>query len=201
MKYLEVIYKDKPKTKYPSQLCKYLFDRFGMKFGDKLLDVGAGRGEFTKGFQDLGIIAIPVDRPVDFNKDPLIGEYDFVFSKSVIEHLEKPDNFLKESYKVLKPNGRIIIMTPDWQSQMHIFYNDYTHVRPYDKNGLKDLLKIYDFKEVSSEKFYQLPILWKYPLLKIISKCLQIFPVKREIKNKFIRWSRELMILATGTKI
>jgi len=52
MKYLEVIYKNKPKTKYPSQLCKYLFDRFEMKAGDKLLDAGCGRGEFIRGFSD-----------------------------------------------------------------------------------------------------------------------------------------------------
>ena len=53
--YIDFIYdeKAKPYGKYPSQLCKYLFDRFAMKKGDKLLDVGCGRGDFLKGFNIL----------------------------------------------------------------------------------------------------------------------------------------------------
>ena len=92
-------------------------------------------------------------------------------------------------------------MTPDWKSQRHIFYDDFTHVHPYTQISLKDMLKIYNFQNVETETFYQLPVLWKYPWLKIFSKCLQIFgPVKKIYKNKFIRWSRELMILGTGIK-
>jgi len=166
-----------------------------MKKGDTLLDVGCGREEFTNGFRNLGLQVVGID-----NKPFPAKEFNFVFSKSVIEHISDPDKFMKEIYKSLKPNGRVIIMTPDWQSQLYIFYNDPTHIHPYDKDGLKDLLRIYDFQGVSSEKFYQLPVVWKYPWLKIVSKILQIFPVKSIPKNKFIRWSRELMILATGIK-
>lgn len=175
----------------------------GLETGAKLLDAGCGLGYFTEAFRELGIDAVGLDREIDFERDEFPfkeGILDVVFTKSVIEHLGKPDNFIKEIRRVLKPNGRIIIMTPDWQSQMRIFYNDYTHVHPYDKDSLGDLLKIYDFKEVETEKFYQLPILWKYPILKIISKFLQIFPVKGTHKNKFIRWSRELMVLAIAKK-
>ncbi|GAH05263.1 unnamed protein product, partial [marine sediment metagenome] len=72
---------------------------------------------------------------------------------------------------------------------------------PYTKIGIEDLFRIYNFKEVKSEIFYQLPVLWKHPWLKIFSKFLQLFgPVKKIHKNKFIRWSRELMILGYGKK-
>ena len=92
-------------------------------------------------------------------------------------------------------------MTPDWQSQRCIFYDDYTHVHPYTKIGIENLLKIYGFKEVKSKIFYQLPVLWKYSWLKIFSKFLQFLgPVKKIHKNKFIRWSKELMILGSGIK-
>lgn len=218
--YLNIAYnfKEKPYTDYPYKLCRYLLRRFNMKKGDKILDAGCGRGDFTKGFKDLDLRAYGLDiedaksellkgievKYADIEKDKFpfaSNTLDFVFSKSVIEHLKIPDNFIKEIYRVLKPGGRAIIMTPDWQSQMKIFYNDYTHVHPYTKIGLESLLKIFGFKDVSSEIFYQLPILWKFPCLKIFSRLLQIFgPVKKIHKNKFIRWSRELMVLGTGIK-
>ena len=218
--YLKVVYNENIRsyTKYPSQLCNYLFQRFDMKEGDKILDVGCGRGDFIKGFKDLGLEVFGIDREkgnsemlkgievrlsdIENDSFPFSDEtFDIVFSKSVIEHFWKPDNFIKECRRVLKPGGRIIVMTPDWQSQRHIFYDDFTHVHPYTQISVKDMLKIYNFQDVESEMFYQLPILWKHPWMKIFSKCLQIFgPVKRIHRNKFIRWSRELMILAFGKK-
>jgi len=218
--YIDTIYdiKKRPYTKYPFELCNYLCGRFGIKKGSKLLDVGCGRGDFLKNFKDLGLDATGLDiekiEPTvsedvkiytcNFETDnfPFENEsFDVIFSKSVIEHLKNPENLIKEARRILKPDGRIIILTPDWQSQIKIFYDDYTHVHPYTTTGLHDLLKIFNFKNVSSEKFYQLPILWKMPILKIISRTLHIFgPVKKIYKNKFIRWSRELMILAYGEK-
>ncbi|MFA5878119.1 MAG: class I SAM-dependent methyltransferase [Candidatus Staskawiczbacteria bacterium] len=220
LSYLDVVYKEetKPITDYPLKLCSYLSDRFKMEKGDKLLDIGCGRGDFLKGFKDIGLDVFGLDIEksksdivknikiyncnFELNSFPLENNsVDFIFSKSVIEHLKNPENFIKEIYRVLKPGGTAILMTPDWQSQMKIFYDDYTHVRPYTRIGLEDFLKMSGFKNVSSEIFYQLPILWKLPWLKIFSKSLQIFgPVKRIHRNKFIRWSKELMILGHGEK-
>ncbi len=218
--YIKTIYneRERPYTDYPYKLCKYLFERYNMKVGDKLLDVGCGRGDFTKGFKDLKLEIFGLDwekshseilkdieiklaniekGPFPFNDET----FDFVFSKSVIEHLWSPEHFIKECQRVLKPGGTIIIMTPDWHSVKHVFYDDYTHHHPYTAKSISDLLKIHNFKNVKSELFYQLPVLWKYPCLKIFSKILQLLgPVRRTYKNKFIRWSRELMILGTGIK-
>ena len=108
---------------------------------------------------------------------------------------------LKESYRVLKQGGRIISMVPDWHTCMYIYYDDHTHVQPYTKTGLRDCLRIYGFKNVESEQFYQLPIVWKYPCVKIICRFLRLLgPVKKVNKNKFYRFSRELILLASGIK-
>ena len=190
-----------------------------MKKGDKLLDIGCGRGDFTKGFKDLSLEVAGIDRErgdsamledvdvrissnLESNPFPFeAASFDIVFSKSVIEHIRDPRHFMEETYRVLKPGGKVITMTPDWHSQMFIFYDDYTHVHPYTATVLEDLLTIYGFKESKAELFYQLPLLWKYTFIKIVSRGLQLLgPVKRIYKNKFIRWSRELMILGSGTK-
>ena len=53
--YLEVIYDydSHPKTSYPHQLTKYLFDKYNISDRKKLLEPGCGRGDFLSGFQKL----------------------------------------------------------------------------------------------------------------------------------------------------
>ena len=53
--YLDVIYGMKPFTEYPYLLAEYLCQAFGLQKHQKLLDLGCGRGEFLKGFIDLGL--------------------------------------------------------------------------------------------------------------------------------------------------
>lgn len=206
-----------PNDDYPQKLCQYMFQKFKMQKGDKLLDVGCGKGEYIEGFKNLGLEVYGLDREnsslamklnalssldIEKEKFPFEDEhFDFIFSKSVIAHLWNPDNFISEIYRVLKRRGRIIITTPDWRSQMYIFYDDFTKVHPYTSIALEKLLKAYNFNNVKTEIFYTKPIFWKYPWLKIVAKFFQLLgPVKKIHKNQFIRWSRELMILGTGTK-
>lgn len=218
--YVEVVYdkKMRPVTDYPRQLCQYLFNRFKIVKGQFLLDAGCGRGDFAKEFKDLDLKVNGVDREkahsdlldgievkladLESERIPFEDEtFDVIFSKSVIEHFLNPEKFTKECYRVLKKGGKIITMTPDWHSTMKIFYDDYTHRTPFTTESLRDILVISGFKNVTTEKFYQLPIVWKYPVLAIISKILSLFvPVTSRPKNKFIRWSVELMVLGYAEK-
>tara|TARA_Y100000385_G_scaffold160442_1_gene166553 strand:+ start:2996 stop:3661 length:666 start_codon:yes stop_codon:yes gene_type:complete len=219
-KYIDTIYDPnlRPLTNYPDQLANYLFTRFDMKKGEKLLDLGCGRGDFSKAFQRLGLVVEGAD--IEQTQSEIISDiklslfdlekndypydensFDYIFSKSVIEHLFDPQNFLNEQKRILKKGGRLIVMAPDWESQIYIFWNDYTHKRPYTVLGLKNTLKIFGFKETNCELFYQLPFYWKNPKLKFIAHILKLTgPVKKLYKNKFYRWSKELMLLATAVK-
>jgi len=92
-------------------------------------------------------------------------------------------------------------MTPDWLTQMKTFYDDYTHRQPYTAKSIKYVLDVFGFQGAQAEIFYQLPIVWRYPMIKMISRCLQlVVPVTTKSKIKFIRWSVELMVLGTGVK-
>ena len=46
--YIDVVYNDinRPLTDYPSKLSSFLYKKYNLKKGDKLLEVGCGRGEF-----------------------------------------------------------------------------------------------------------------------------------------------------------
>ncbi len=216
MGYLETVYSEKrrPLTSYPGKLCKYLADNY-FKAGYKtLLDIGCGRGEHLREFQKLGYQVKGVDllkeakelskdievKIVNIEKERLPykdNSFDVVFNKSVIEHLSNPENLMKEAYRVLKPGGRLITMTPDWESIYKIFYEDYTHKTPFTENSLRDIHQIFGFKTVEVKKFRQLPVLWKYPFLNIFAKIAYYLP---RSNIKFIRFSKEIMLLSCAEK-
>jgi ubiquinone/menaquinone biosynthesis C-methylase UbiE len=127
--------------------------------------------------------------------------FDIVFSKSVMEHLYRADHYLNEMHRVLKCGGRLILMVPDWKTQCRIFFNDPTHVHPYTKASVEKLLIMQGYAHIFVEYFHQLPVLWKHPELTVFVKLLGLMgPVKKIHRNKFVRFSRELMILGTGIK-
>jgi ubiquinone/menaquinone biosynthesis C-methylase UbiE len=217
--YLNVVYdkKIKPITKYPGKLIDYLINRYNLKNGSKLLEPGFGRGEFLLEFKKKGMKCYGVDissfagsnlkginikTGVDFDKDKLPYEdnfFDIIYSKSLMEHLSNPENFLREAYRVLKPGGKIICMIPDWEANYKIYFDDHTHKTPFTIESLQNILKICDFYNLNVVKFRQLPITWKYPFINLISKLIAPFvPVRT--KNKFLRWSRELMLIGYGKK-
>jgi len=224
--YTSVVYGEQrtPRTDYPHQLVSYLMDRFSIRPGDCLLEIGCGRGDFLLSFHKLGLKCAGVDierrsiellpgldvRHCDISEQSLPFDdntFDVVYHKSLIEHLHSPLNLIEETYRVLKSGGITIILTPDWVSQMKVFYEDFTHCRPYDVTALKDLLRIKGFSEVHTELFYQLPIVWRSPLVRILCKLLQLFisvPIARRLTKltrvKFFRWSVELMVLGMGYK-
>jgi len=223
--YISTVYdlKRTPKTDYPVKFVEYLIKRFNLKPHSNLLEIGCGRCDFLLAFSENNFNCIGVDKEiislennnvklykVDIKKDklPFADEtFDVVYHKSVIEHFYSPDNLMQESLRVLKKGGKLIVLTPDWISQMQNFYEDYTHSRPYTVGALKDLFVIYNLKNAQVELFYQLPIVWKIPQIKIICKILSVFlnsftarKITEITKIKFFRWAVELMIIGYGEK-
>jgi SAM-dependent methyltransferase len=216
--YLKVVYSEEntPYTSYPAKLAKYLFDAFDLKNKNTLLEIGCGRGEMLRNFKDFGLQVNGIDLSPEaphFNKDIDIkvgnveeeklpysdNSFDVIYSKSVLEHFYYPERYMKEAYRVLKPNGVILTLVPDWESCYKVYFDDYTHRTPFSKIGLEDILKIHSFEDVHVYKFRQLPLLWKYPKLNIASAIISPFiPVRT--KNKFLRFSRELMLVSSATK-
>jgi ubiquinone/menaquinone biosynthesis C-methylase UbiE len=216
--YLSVEYDENhhPFTEYPQKLCSYLFQSFQLKAGMKMLEPGCGRGEFLNNFKDLGLDVFGVDisseagrlnqdldiKLCDVDRERLPFDdniFDVILSKSFIEHLNYPEKYFEEAYRVLKPNGILISLVPDWESNYKIYFDDFTHRSPFSNISLAYAYKMYGFKEVEVFKFRQLPIVWKFPILNYLCSFLSPFiPVRTQ--NKFLRWSRELMLVGFGRK-
>jgi len=217
--YVAIMYteEERPFTKYPDQLTKYLGLRFHMLAGQKLLDVGCGRGDFLRGFIRYGLDCYGVDQTdsaqkicpeaeikvADLEQKLPYGNnvFDFVYSKSVIEHFYYPEKLAAEMYRVLKPGGILIALTPDWEKVYQVFFKDYTHRTPFTATSLDYFLKIHGFKNIKVEQFRQLPILWKMPWLNIFSTLTaMIMPRFLGNYSKFIFFSKEVMLLGSGKK-
>ena len=216
--YIEVVYDvdSKPKTDYPEKLATYLFQKFNMQKGQKMLEPGCGRGEFLNGFRKMGMQVYGCDlsprageflngidvKQTDIENEPLPyndNSIDVIYSKSLLEHLWRPDEYLKEANRVLRPGGKILTLVPDWESNYKIYFDDYTHRTPFTVISLRDIYKICNYENIQVKKFRQLPIVWKIPLINYFCKLISPF-VPIRTNNKFLRWSRELMLIGYGEK-
>jgi len=220
--YVDVVYNinERPLTKYPLLLAKYLFERYKIRKGDKFLDIGCGRGEFLKGFIDCGVSGHAVDRSSAAQKycpdaELLIADienegipypdnfFDVVYSKSVIEHFYYPENLIKEMHRVLKPGGLAITLCPAWEYNYRIYFEDYSHRTPFMLESLRDIQLIYDFEKVQVEFFRQLPSTWgeKKFLALPIAEIVRLFaPFKLKKHSKWVRFSKEIMLLSSARK-
>lgn len=218
--YVDVVYNmsEKPLTQYPDQLSSYLARRYKMKEGSSILDLGCGRGDFLLGFIHCGLRGFGVDQSLaavklcpeadirrsDLENSPLPYEdntFNYIYSKSVVEHFYYPEKLFKEMFRVLKTGGTVITMTPDWEHHYKIFYRDFTHRTPFTALSLNTIFQICGFAKVNCEKFYQLPILWRFPILTPFAKIIAcITPERLSRYSKLIKFSKEVMLLGSAVK-
>ena len=220
--YVGVIYNesDRPLTTYPEKLASYLFRRFEIKEGDRLLDIGCGRGEFLKGFIACGVSGYAVDqssvvqkycpeaelRNADIENEGIPypdNFFDIVYSKSVIEHFHYPEKLMAEMYRVLKPGGLAITICPSWEHNYRIYFEDYSHRTPFMLSSLRDIQIINGFDDVDVEFFYQLPSTWGRgkvlaQAVAYATRCLVPTIIKRH--SKWVRFSKEVMLLSSSRK-
>jgi SAM-dependent methyltransferase len=131
------------------------FDKFYyhlfFKQGDKILDIGCSTGNFVA--QDSkNIIGIDIDkdaikiareRGLNVSEHDLTKKIPFksnmvenINCKHVLEHLEDPLFLMKEIFRILKKNGKLILLTDKLTKH---FWDDYTHKRPFTEKSLEQL--------------------------------------------------------------
>jgi SAM-dependent methyltransferase len=110
-------------TRYRELIQKHL------RPGQRLLDAGCGRYmRFCREFSDTAeVVGIDLDSVIetdnqrapfgirgDLSRLPFPSEhFDMVISRSVVEHLEDPGKVFREFYRVLRPGGKVVIVTPN----------------------------------------------------------------------------------------
>ena len=80
--------------------------------------------------------------------------FDTIIAGELIEHLEYPKHFIKEAYKALNKNGRLIITTPNrdaWINSLNLFlgkhyFEHQGHISVQTIEGMKKMLRENNFK-------------------------------------------------------
>lgn len=128
---------------------RYL-EKYSQYFKGKLVDLGCGEAIYKEYFLHFCDKYIGVDwgnsyhnTSIDIESDlnkriGLPKNYaDTLVSLSVMEHLYNPEKFLKECYRILKPDGYFIIQVP-WQWWIHEQPFDFYRYSPF---GLQYMLE------------------------------------------------------------
>jgi SAM-dependent methyltransferase len=125
----------------------------------RVLDIGAGRGGFVRLACDRGLRAMALDAEPTapaywrssgtggvladaFHLPFRDGSFDVVRMKELLEHVSDPRRLLHAAAALLGPNGLVIAHVPSPYSQLYPqgnFWDDYTHVRPLSRFGLRRL--------------------------------------------------------------
>jgi SAM-dependent methyltransferase len=137
----------------------YLYPRLNLNLKGKTLDIGCGLGSFLKSRK--GSVGVDINPfCVDYcnengleaflcNKTPYpFGDHTFdsVVFDNVIEHMDDPSEILEEIFRVLRPDGRLMIGVPTItgyksQADHRVFYNE---------SDLKELATKYKFSFLKS---------------------------------------------------
>lgn len=158
-------------TKRQDYYVNRYFSNAEMKNKEICIDLGCGRGEWLKKVQDVGFKAVGVDineemvlvcreQKLEAYKDDAIHflqRYDdnsvaMVSAFQVIEHISKADvlELLQEVHRVLKPNGKIILETPNicnLEVGASAFHLDPTHKNPMHPEFAKFLAEYAGYQE------------------------------------------------------
>lgn len=152
------------------------FDRLELEQGNSVLDMGCGEGRHSIGLfvdkvvnvfgfdlslEDINIASSRLsDFTIEENKDSaclfgvsdinelpfLDGSYDAVICSEVLEHVNSPEESVKELIRVLKPGGVLALSVPRffpewicWKLSYEYTQTPGGHVRIFKHKGLKSL--------------------------------------------------------------
>lgn len=139
----------------------------------RLLDVGAGTGGLTNKLKEEGFDVGACDinpknfiaklikcKKVDLNKKMPYKEesFDVVVCTEVIEHIENPWHLIREFHRIIKPQGILILSTPNlhnWYVRLFYLFTSklFNFLSSYEKIGHITPIHLWNLKRMISHKF------------------------------------------------
>jgi len=163
--------------------------------GQSLLDIGSGRGAFTKYINknifytglELSSKAVEyahneginvIEKTIEDYASENIEAHDIVVTFQVLEHITNIDTFMEASIKVIKPNGLFIIAVPNNYAFIRNAQNNLLNLPPHhllhwNERSLLFLAKKFDLEiiDIYKEKVTNVHKNWFYA--NIISKFIR----------------------------
>lgn len=178
-----------------------------VKPGSSVLDLAAGSGAMSLRLKDNGFRVTSSDIvgekfrlhdcidffTCDLNKEfskKIDKKFDCIVATELIEHLENPFNFIRESTKILKDNGFIFVTTPNINNPVSKALNlrfdyfqwfsedDYKregHISPISLSQIRRFSSEFDLEIICLTSFGDpFRIVNKWPRMKLLSKMINL---------------------------
>jgi len=142
---------------------------------ERLLDVGCGNGDFISRMQRLGWVTegTEMDSHAAENARKKTGAtihlgklenlslppqtFDVITMSHVIEHVHDPISIIRECYKLLKPGGRMVLVTPNPESLGHKIFTQHwicllppSHLQLFTQNALRKCATYAGFEDIET---------------------------------------------------
>jgi len=151
-----------------------------LKGARTVFDVGSGRGFLVQICREDGMdcYGCDVDEDAFYDKKVLKLDictknlpfadnfFDIVAMHEVLDHLKEPFKTMEEITRVTKEGGKLMIASDSISTYKKLlnFYGDSTHIRPYTKEAIQEILAMHGFKTILCEpKLAGKTFLWKLP--------------------------------------
>jgi SAM-dependent methyltransferase len=149
-----------------SKLVEWLHKR-KFRISGKLIDLGCGQGELVQLFKKLGYDAKGLDYPEIDLENPLklpSNHYNYVICKFVFEHIRNIMPLMAEINRILKPGGKVVVLTDNSPANWKMFLNDPTHITPFTLERLKNLAKLNNLNVLECRQWRNIPYIWRYTI-------------------------------------
>jgi SAM-dependent methyltransferase len=155
------------KTKqFRTRMWKILCHDFFQKYiapDSCVVEIAAGYCEFINHIQAARRIAIDINPDIHHHAAPGVEIFqasamdlyqignqtaDVVFVSNFFEHISKLDmvRCINEIHRILKPDGRILILQPNYRYCWRDYWMFFDHVTPIDDRALVEVLELLGFK-------------------------------------------------------
>jgi len=187
-----------------------LYYKMFFKTGQKLLDIGCSVGnllvqcpKYSVGIDiDMDLLKICKKRGLncihhDIEKGLPFADkqFDAVNCRHVVEHVDNPFFLMKEIRRVLRNNGKLVMLTPDIKVIKEHFWDEHGHKRPFTQDSLQRIAYDAGFRNYSVYRFPE-GVFGMYKLYK-----LGLNPeVIKKIEKLYAKFFREDTIILEAFK-
>ena len=162
----------------------------------KVLDLGGGYCNFINNIKAEEKHVIDVFDEVDkyAAKDVIVYKqsvtkmdnlrssyYDIVFASNIFEHLTRAelDSVMPQIKRILKKDGRLIILQPNFRYAFKVYFDDYTHKQIFTATGLSNFLETHGFTiNVRKDRFIPFTMRARIPKSAVLVWLYLRVPIK-----------------------
>lgn len=155
---------------FGTEVREFAFELAKVEEGKVAVDIGAGTGFITEGLLKSNLKVIAIDQAENmiktlnerYGKNPNFACYrgdsntlpleddscDYAFANMYLHHVENPLRAIKEIYRVLKPNGKVVITDLDEHKHEFLKKEQFDIWMGFDRNQMTEWYRTAGFSNI-----------------------------------------------------